>query len=126
MGGNGSGGMEGQMMTMMPLGVLFAGYIYHYMNGVAFALIYILLFGSQRYYWGIVYALLFTELGMMVSLPLLMPGASIAALNMGGGVLLGSMLAHTALGYVLGFFSEHEVHGNGLIQEILAWSTQKG
>lgn len=119
-------GAGGAMAFMTPpIWVLTSGYLYHYLNGIAFALIYFMFFGRQRYYWAILYALVFVEVGMMVSFPVLMPGATVAALNKGGGVLVGSFLAHLAMGYVLGFFSEHEVKGQGLVSEVLRWLNQR-
>jgi hypothetical protein len=55
-----------QMPALTPFQV-FLGYLYHYWNGVSFALVFVILFGRVRWWAAVLYAVFFVDAGMMVA-----------------------------------------------------------
>ena len=47
---------------------IFAGWLYHFWNGFNFAIIYALVAGPRRWYWGVAWAMML-EIGMLLSYP---------------------------------------------------------
>ncbi len=83
----------------------FVGYFYHFVNGISFGLTYTLIFGRTRWWGGVLFADLFVEVGMMTLPPMIyMTGPFGLGLGKGllNGVFITSLIAHTAMGAVLG------------------------
>ena len=81
------------------------GYLYHFINGASFGLLYILLAGRPRWYWGIAWGLI-VELAMMTFPPMMMMGVGYFGLKAGLGVFGTTLVAHLAYGAVLGWLVE--------------------
>ena len=107
------GGMPGDMPKL--LGVLLlnqfalgpdtlsniAGWSYHFWNGASFGIIYSILFGRGRKWWGIIYALLIGA-GFMMSPAVVAMGVGHFGVDFGVGFAITVTLAHLALGTILG------------------------
>ena len=107
------GGMPGDMPKL--LGVLLlnqfamgpdtlsniAGWSYHFWNGASFGIIYSILFGRGRKWFGIVFALLI-GIGFMVSPAVVAMGVGRFGSEFGIGFPITVTLAHIAFGIVLG------------------------
>jgi hypothetical protein len=75
---------------------VFAGWLYHIWNGFSFAIIYALLAGPARWWWGVVWAMVL-ETGMLLSYP------SFLAIQASAPFVVVSVIGHTAYGAALGF-----------------------
>lgn len=82
------------------------GYIYHFLNGASFGLIYTLTIGRGSVSWGIGWGIVITLL-MMVTPPLLMMGVGPFGVNFGPGLFVTALVAHVAYGAALGWLVEH-------------------
>lgn len=110
----------GQMITgQMGGSALLVGYLYHFLNGATFGLMYALLFGRIRWYWGIAWALLF-ELGMMLSPPVMMMAGPFGVRGFWPALFLASLLAHVVFGAVLGWIAERKITHHGSILRALS------
>ncbi len=98
--------MAGQVKTV--------GFLYHLLNGIGFGLIYALLFGNAAWWWGIVFAMLIAVL-MGISPPVLMSGSGVMMLRKGMGPMAVMLLAHLAMGVVLGLVTVWIAQGLGLL-----------
>ena len=108
------GGMPGDMPKL--LGVLLlnqfalgpdtlsniAGWSYHFWNGASFGIIYSVLFGRGRKWLGILYALLI-GIGFMASPAVIPLGVGHFGVDFGIGFPITVILAHIALGTILGW-----------------------
>lgn len=92
--------------------VLLAGYSYHFLNGIDFALVYTLVAGKVRWYWALPWAL-FIELGMMVSPPVMMTAGPFGIHGFWPWLFIVTLLAHVVMGVVLGVFAERWVRDEG-------------
>ncbi|RMF82756.1 MAG: hypothetical protein D6737_00840 [Chloroflexi bacterium] len=109
-----------QIMGLMPMRdqptttSTVVGYLYHFFNGIAFAVIYTTIFGRIRWWVGVLYAVLFVEVGMM-TLPPMSQMTGYFGLNLGqgiwNGVFLTTLFAHIAMGLVLGGLAQRFAHG---------------
>jgi len=107
------GGMPGDMPKL--LGVLLlnqfaqgpdtvsniAGWSYHFWNGASFGIIYSVLFGRGRKWGGIIYALII-GIGFMASPAVIPLGVGHFGVDFGIGFPITVILAHFALGTILG------------------------
>lgn len=110
----------GQMITgEMGGSALLVGYLYHFLNGATFGLMYALLFGRIRWYWGIAWGLLF-ELGMMLSPPVMMMAGPFGVRGFWPELFLVSLLAHVVFGAVLGWIAERKITHRGSILRTLS------
>lgn len=112
------GGMPGDMPKL--LGVLLlnqfalgpdtvsniAGWSYHFWNGAAFGIIYSILFGKGKLWLGITYALLI-GVGFMMSPAVVAMGVGHFGVDFGIGFPITVILAHLALGSILGWVTFH-------------------
>lgn len=89
-----------------------AGYPYHFLNGATFVLMYTLLFGNVRWYWGIAWGLFF-ELGMMVSPPVLMAAGPFGVGGYWPWLLIVTFIAHVAFGAAFGLLTEKKIADRG-------------
>ena len=107
------GGMPGDMPKL--LGVLLlnqfaqgpdtlsniAGWSYHFWNGASFGIIYSVLFGRGKIWWGIIYALLI-GIGFMASPAVIPLGIGHFGASFGIGFPITVISAHLAFGTILG------------------------
>ncbi len=99
--------------------LLLVGYLYHYLNGADFGLVYTLIAGKVRWYWGVVWGLI-VEVLMMTTPPMLLMGVGPFGTNTGAPwYFLTTLAAHIAFGAVLGLVAERFVKERGTIFEIL-------
>lgn len=107
--------MFGSMLTGLPPETstsVTVGYIYHFLNGITFGIIYAVIFGRIKWFVGIGYGL-FIELGMMISPPMVMM-AGFFGLKMGYSILVVSLIAHIVFGAVLGLLVQRYTRYEGL------------
>ena len=86
------------------LGSDIAGWAYHFWNGAAFGLIYVLVFGTCRHWVGVVYGVLL-GLGFMLSPVVSALGVGFLGLEFSKGFPITVTLAHAAFGGVLGWLT---------------------
>ena len=92
----------GSLMTGKPLDsgtALAAGWAYHISNGLTFGVIYSILAGPARWWWGLAWGGLL-ELGMVIVFPSILRPSSI------GGFLLVNVLGHGAFGAAVGLWCQ--------------------
>jgi hypothetical protein len=111
-----SGGPEGTshgaMTETASRWTIVRGYLYHYGNGISFALVFALLFGGAPWWAGVLYAVFFVDAGMMVAMPAMgMP------LRASGWVA--ALVAHVGYGVVLGVLLSQRLDGRGLVVRLL-------
>jgi hypothetical protein len=90
------------------------GYVYHFLNGIGFALLYTLVLGRGRWEWGVVWGLIIWLL-MMVTPPMLMMGVGPFGVNFGPGLAVATFFAHVAFGAVLGIVAQRWVRERGTV-----------
>lgn len=109
------GGMPGDMPKL--LGVLLldrfaygpdlisniAGWSYHFWNGASFGIIYSVVFGKGRIWFGLIYALIIGTI-FMVSPAAVALGVGYFGVDFGWGFPVTVILAHTVFGLTLGWF----------------------
>ncbi|MBI3979414.1 MAG: hypothetical protein HY331_14625 [Chloroflexi bacterium] len=81
------------------------GYLYHFLNGASFGLVYTLAVGRGRVVWGIGWGVVVWLL-MMITPPLLMMGVGPFGVNFGPGLVATTFIAHLAYGAALGWLAE--------------------
>ncbi len=108
---------EAPMHEKASFSTLARGYLYHYGNGISFAVIFALLFGGAPWWVGVFYAVFFVDAGMMVAMPMMgMP------LRASGWVA--ALLAHVAYGAVLGVLLLRWLEAPGLVVRWLSRRTE--
>lgn len=109
------GGMPGDMPKL--LGVLLlnqfaagpdtisniAGWSYHFWNGASFGIIYAILVGKGKVWYGVVYGILIA-VGFMMSPAVVALGVGHFGVDFGIGFPITVILAHVALGLILGWY----------------------
>lgn len=86
--------------------ILTAGYLYHFLNGASFGLVYTVVAGKASWYWGVVWGLII-EVLMMTTPPMLLMGVGPFGINTGAPwYFLTTLIAHVAFGAVLGLLVE--------------------
>jgi hypothetical protein len=104
---------EAPMHGKMSVPTLVRGYLYHYGNGISFALIFAFLFGGAPWWVGVLYAVFFVDAGMMVAMPMMgMP------LRASGWIA--ALLAHVAYGAVLGVLLSRWLEAPGVVVRLLS------
>ncbi len=91
----------GTIITGLPpesFAAIIVGWAYHYWNGFGFGIIYSLLAGPARWYYGVVWAI-FLEAGWLLALP------SALQFKLGLDLVVVSLIGHAAYGTVLGLAS---------------------
>ncbi|MBI3973468.1 MAG: hypothetical protein HY332_19520 [Chloroflexi bacterium] len=83
----------------------FVGYLYHFLNGASFGLLYTLIVGRGRLSWAIGWGVVIWLL-MMISPPLLLMGVGPFGVNFGPGLVVTAFVAHVAFGVALGWLVE--------------------
>jgi hypothetical protein len=97
----------------------FVGYAYHYWNGASFAVVYALVFGRTPWWGPLLYALLFIETGMLVSMQAAMPPLT-------WSLVFTSFFAHAVYGAVLGvLFARFLRHDGSILELIMAPRPQR-
>lgn len=100
-------------------GVLLLGYLYHFLNGASFGLVYTVILGKVSWYWGVVWGLII-EVLMMTTPPMLLMGVGPFGINTGAPwYFLTTLVAHIAFGAVLGLLAERFVRERGSILALL-------
>lgn len=100
-------------------GLLLVGYLYHFLNGASFGIVYTLIAGKARWYWGVVWGLI-VEVLMMTTPPMLLMGVGPFGVNTGAPwYFLTTLAAHIAFGVVLGLLAERFVKEKGIILKVL-------
>jgi len=90
------------------------GWVYHYLNGASFGILFTVLFGRIHWLWAVLWAL-FIEIGMM-TLPPMAPVNGPFGVNTGGAAyFLITLVAHLAFGIVLGLLAQHWISNTGFI-----------
>lgn len=104
---------------MVSGGILLIGYLYHFLNGAGFGLVYTLIAGKARWYWGVVWGLII-EVLMMTTPPMLLMGVGPFGINTGAPwYFLTTLVAHVAFGAVLGLVAERYVKEKGSVLALL-------
>ena len=88
----------GSLMTGEPpeaSAAIFAGWLYHFWNGFNFAIIYALVAGPRRWFWGVAWAMML-EIGMLLSYP------TFLAVKNDWSFRIVSMVGHIVYGAVIG------------------------
>ena len=99
--------------------LLLVGYLYHFLNGASFGIVYTLIAGKARWYWGVVWGLV-VELLIMTTPPMLLMGVGPFGINTGAPwYFLTTLAAHVAFGTVLGLLAERYVDERGTILAVL-------
>lgn len=117
--------MFGMMITgRMGMGaaVLLTGYLYHFLNGTTFGLMYALLAGKAHWVWGVVWGLFF-ELGMMTLPPVPMMAGPFGIHGFWPGLFIVSLIAHLVFGVILGVLVQRWVRDRGTIFSLLTERT---
>ncbi|MBI2939198.1 MAG: hypothetical protein HYY04_02070 [Chloroflexi bacterium] len=96
----------GPMSSPVQAGIV--GYLYHFLNGASFGLIYALAVGRGRLSWGIGWGIVIWLL-MMVTPPVLMMGVGPFGINFGPGLVVTTLIAHIVYGAALGWLAERWV-----------------
>lgn len=109
-------GMDPMKMDMEQgmMGPWLAGNIYHYLIGISFTLVYILLVGKGSAKLGILFGVLIW-LGMMVLPPMPMMVGFFGMKTGGAGLAFGTFVAHIAYGVVVGLLTKRFVKSKGLL-----------
>lgn len=81
-----------------------AGWFYHTWNGFSFAIIYALVVGPARWYWGLGWAMIL-EVGMLLSYP------TFLAIQAKAPFIAVSLIGHTAYGIVIGTVVQRRAGG---------------
>lgn len=113
--------MFGQMITGRmdtSAAILVPGYVYHFVNGATFGLMFTLLAGKVRWPWGIAWGLFF-ELGMMTLPPVPMMAGPFGMFGFWPRLFVASLLAHIVFGSILGLLAARWVHYRGSIFHVL-------
>lgn len=95
----------GQIITGDPTSSFAAtvvGWLYHYWNGFGFGVIYTLVAGPAKWYYGLVWAL-FLEVGWLLALP------PILHITLGWQLVAVSLFGHAVYGTVLGVVSQRVI-----------------
>lgn len=100
------------------LGIVLAGYLWHFWNGGTFGVVYTLLFGKAQWFYGLVWGFLI-EVGMMTLPPMTMMGG-LFMLKMGYGPFAVTLVAHLVWGTILGLLAHRLVKDKGSILTVLA------
>jgi hypothetical protein len=94
------------------------GALYHFFNGISFALVYSILFGRTRWWGPLLFSVGFVEVGMMI-LPPMAPKFGPFGLDkyasLANGYFLSTLLAHAAMGIVLGLIIQTRARHRGLL-----------
>ena len=93
----------GALMTGQPpetQAAIVAGWLYHFWNGFNFAIIYALVAGPRKFYWGVLWAMML-EIGMLLSYPTFLQVRDDWAFR------LVSLIGHIVYGTVLGLTVRH-------------------
>ncbi|MBI4317191.1 MAG: hypothetical protein HY675_01770 [Chloroflexi bacterium] len=85
-----------------PVQAEIVGYIYHFLNGASFGLIYTLIIGRGSVPWGIGWGIVIWLL-MMITPPLLIMGVGPFGVNFGPGLVITTFVAHVVYGAALGW-----------------------
>ena len=124
------GGMPGDMPKL--LGVLLlnqfasgpdtlsniAGWSYHFWNGASFGIIYSIIVGKGKAWYGVVYAI-FIAIGFMMSPAVVALGVGHFGVDFGIGFPITVILAHIALGLILGWYvNKRNVESSSVIYSI--------
>lgn len=88
------------------------GYLYHFLNGASFGIMYTLAVGRGRLWWGIGWGIVIWLL-MMISPPLLIMGVGPFGVKFGPGLVVTTFVAHVAYGAALGWLAQRWVAGRG-------------
>jgi hypothetical protein len=98
----------GMMAPPTTLAILL-GYLYHALNGIAFATVFSVLFGRTRWWVAVLYSVFFVEMGMMLLPPMAKMVGPFGIAKYGtiwNGMFIATLLAHAAMGVVLGLIEQ--------------------
>lgn len=94
------------------------GVLYHFFNGISFALVYVILIGRSRWWGPLLYSIAVVEVGMMI-LPPMAPKFGAFGLDkypsLLNGYFLTTLLAHAAMGIVLGLIIQTRARYRGVL-----------
>ncbi|MFQ5912787.1 MAG: hypothetical protein ACE5JS_06370 [Nitrospinota bacterium] len=94
-------GMKAKVTPAIYLG----GILYHLFNGIAFGIVYSILFGRTKWWGAVLYSVFFVELGMMTLPPMAKMMGPFGIGKFGtawNGMFITTLLAHVAMGIALG------------------------
>lgn len=93
------------MKAKVTPGIYIVGLFYHFFNGIAFGVVYSILFGKTRWWGAVLYSVFFVELGMMTLPPMAKMMGPFGVNKFGtiwNGMFMTTLLAHVAMGVALG------------------------
>lgn len=90
------------------------GYLYHYWNGISFALVFVTLFGRVRWWGAVLYSVFFVDAGMMIAMPFMMK------MSLPAPAWIAAFLAHVAYGTTLGLVTWRLLSSPGLLDRVAA------
>lgn len=98
------------------------GSLYHFWVGACFGLTLTLIGGKVKWWWGLIWGLII-EIGMMTTSPMVVAmDTGYFGLKFGIGLLIVSLLAHIALGIVMGLLVEkYVVYKGNIFQLLFSW-----
>lgn len=108
---------RGMQASVTPL-VYGLGLLYHFANGIAFGVVYSVLFGLTRWWGAVLYSVFFVELGMMTLPPMAKMMGPFGIGKYGtvwNGMFLDTLLAHVAMGIALGVVMQRWAPAPGLL-----------
>lgn len=114
--------MFGQMITgrmSQDASVLVVGYLYHFLNGATFGLMFTLLAGKVPWPWGVAWGLFF-ELGMMTLPPVPMMAGPFGIHGFWPKLFIVSLVAHVVFGAILGLLAARWVRDRGTLFRVLS------
>ncbi len=85
----------------------FWGFIYHFLNGMSFGVIYVILFGVRKWYWGLGWGLVI-EVAMMTLPPMVFSFGPFGVKTGSPALFIITLVAHIAFGILLGIWCEKE------------------
>ena len=115
------GGMPGEMPKLMGVMIFnrfsegpnlasnLAGWTYHFWNGASFGIVFVVLFGHIRWYYGILLGLLIA-IGFMAGPATISLGVGRFGVDFGWGFPVTVTLAHVAYGAIFGYFDKKWLH----------------
>lgn len=94
------------------------GIVYHFLNGIAFGLVYSIVFGQTQWWGAVLYSVLFVETGMMTLPPMAKMMGPFGIGKFGtvwNGMFLDTLIAHAAMGIALGVVVQRWGRDRGLL-----------
>lgn len=108
------------MKADVTLPIYLEGIVYHFLNGIAFGIVYSIIFGQTRWWGAVLYSVFFVEFGMMTLPPMAKMTGPFGIGKFGtvwNGMFIDTLLAHVAMGAALGVVMQKWGRYRGLVFE---------